>query len=1120
MAKDQAFQAAEEKIAEALRSGATELNLSGLLSDKDSEKLTELPESLGSLTQLESLNLSYNRLTALPDSLGSLTQLKSLDLSNNQLSALPEWLGQLTALQSLEIRYNQLTALPDWLGSLSALQTLDLSGNRLTALPESLGQLCALRRLWIGGNNVTDLPRTIAQLTQLSDLALGGNPFREWPEWLGYFTNLHTLWIGFAGTETRLKELPYWVSSLRELKHLAIGFTPIHTLPKWVGQLSELQTLQLKEIDISDIPSSLAGLTHLERIDLEGNPLNPELAAAYAEGLAAVKRYLRAKAEAQVVLNEAKLILVGEGEVGKSCLLGALRGDEWEEGKPTTHGIEIKPVQVADPATGTEITLNGWDFGGQRVYRPTHQLFFTAPAVYLVVWKPREGPQQGFVKEWIKLVKHREPDAKILVVATHGGPKERQPDIDRQEIWDLFGKETVVDFFLVQSKPDPATNERHGIAELREAIARVAAGLPEMGRTFPQHWQEARTTLRGLLSLDAVLPLLEPLVSDAEQARGRLQRLGENRLCLERAIAELGELVLDEQQARAELSKARVAYLPLARVFALCKEHQVEEEDARLLLRIGRAVGDLIHFERDSTLRDIVILKPDWLATAMSFVLDDEHTRKVGHGLVSFERLGQLWNNPDKPAEDRYPAELHPIFLRLMERFDLCYRITEAGRTEPDGTSLIAQLVPDVRPDPVPGWADSPIGGDAQQVQVCRIVDATKNESATTEGLFFQLIVRLHKYSLGRADYAKSVHWQRGLLLEDDTGARAFLEHIGSDVRITVRSPYPERFLSALTYDVKWLVEYFWKGVRCEVTVPCLTTGSDDQRCNGLFNVNDLIEDLRDGRPEQKCNVCKKWLKIAHLLGNAPEARPNPMNELLANYSEMKGTLESVLTRIGSQHAEVIGRFDDVDAAGRETVSKLELAYTGLMHTLLDEAKEGPRLFSFEPVEPRFVDKPKWMSAKFKLTLWCEHARRPLWSLAGDSGVGVYTIELPREWLVKAAPFLKTLSTTLGLLLPVVAAEAKVALPSNDYKSIEAQLLLGKSSAESLLKGGEKAGEWLAKDDGLELAPGSAIRAEGAVLRQLHAWLKEKDPTFGGLVRVQNKRQEFLWVHPQFEDQY
>ena len=49
---------------------------------------------------------------------------------------------------------------------------------------------------------------------------------------------------------------------------------------------------------------------------------------------------------------------------------------------------------------------------------------------------------------------------------------------------------------------------------------------------------------------------------------------------------------------------------------------------------------------------------------------------------------------------------------------------------------------------------------------------------------------------------------------------------------------------------------------------------------------------------------------------------------------------------------------------------------------------------------------------------------------------------------------------------------------------------------------------------------GEALRAQGAVLRQLHAWLKEKDPSFGGLVRVQNKRQEFLWVHPQFEREY
>jgi internalin A len=49
---------------------------------------------------------------------------------------------------------------------------------------------------------------------------------------------------------------------------------------------------------------------------------------------------------------------------------------------------------------------------------------------------------------------------------------------------------------------------------------------------------------------------------------------------------------------------------------------------------------------------------------------------------------------------------------------------------------------------------------------------------------------------------------------------------------------------------------------------------------------------------------------------------------------------------------------------------------------------------------------------------------------------------------------------------------------------------------------------------------GEAIRAQGSILRELHALLKEKDPSFAGLVRVQNKRREFLWVHPQFVDEY
>jgi Leucine-rich repeat (LRR) protein len=64
MARDEDYREAEEKIEEARRSDATALDLSGM-------GLTEVPESLGQLTQLQLLNLSGNQVTTLPESLGS-----------------------------------------------------------------------------------------------------------------------------------------------------------------------------------------------------------------------------------------------------------------------------------------------------------------------------------------------------------------------------------------------------------------------------------------------------------------------------------------------------------------------------------------------------------------------------------------------------------------------------------------------------------------------------------------------------------------------------------------------------------------------------------------------------------------------------------------------------------------------------------------------------------------------------------------------------------------------------------------------------------------------------------------------------------------------------------------
>lgn len=71
----------------------------------------------------------------------------SLLPSDNALTYLPESLGGLTNLQSLRAANNTLIELPDSLADLETLTTLDLSLNRLKSVPKNLVHLDNLRQL-------------------------------------------------------------------------------------------------------------------------------------------------------------------------------------------------------------------------------------------------------------------------------------------------------------------------------------------------------------------------------------------------------------------------------------------------------------------------------------------------------------------------------------------------------------------------------------------------------------------------------------------------------------------------------------------------------------------------------------------------------------------------------------------------------------------------------------------------------------------------------------------------------------------------------------------------------------------------------------------------------------
>lgn len=71
----------------------------------------EIPNLIGNLKRLQSLNLSHNALTgSIPSLVENMTQLESLDLSHNQLSGqIPQQHSQLDFLAVFNISYNNLS---------------------------------------------------------------------------------------------------------------------------------------------------------------------------------------------------------------------------------------------------------------------------------------------------------------------------------------------------------------------------------------------------------------------------------------------------------------------------------------------------------------------------------------------------------------------------------------------------------------------------------------------------------------------------------------------------------------------------------------------------------------------------------------------------------------------------------------------------------------------------------------------------------------------------------------------------------------------------------------------------------------------------------------------------
>ncbi|MCP4441139.1 MAG: hypothetical protein GY810_19615 [Aureispira sp.] len=140
-------------------------------------ELESLPNELGLLPNIKTVELSHCRLNQFPQFILQLQNLESLTLSQNKLQDIPKEITQLKKLKKLSLHQNlPLHKIPSAIFEMTWLKDLRLIECNIKEIPEEIAQLQNLESLSISYNQIKKLPNSFKQLKKLKRLKLSGNP--------------------------------------------------------------------------------------------------------------------------------------------------------------------------------------------------------------------------------------------------------------------------------------------------------------------------------------------------------------------------------------------------------------------------------------------------------------------------------------------------------------------------------------------------------------------------------------------------------------------------------------------------------------------------------------------------------------------------------------------------------------------------------------------------------------------------------------------------------------------------------------------------------------------------------------------------------------------------------
>lgn len=401
-----------------------------------------------------------------------------------------------------------------------------------------------------------------------------------------------------------------------------------------IRDLPQLCQLSLSKLKLPCVPETILYSPALIWLNITGGDLDGVPAELLGDGncLERLRSHFRDLKEGSENLPDVKVLVLGNGRIGKTQLCGQLKGETYEMAAESTHGILVSSASL-----GTD-RLHLWDFGGQELYHGTHSLFMRTRAVFVVLWTPDSENQQEHEWNGMTFRNHRLEYWLELVAS-------------------LGGKDSPL--LVVQCRCDTPELELITPPVADELLNRFS---------FRKVLHQSSATPRGL---DSVKVAITDAIAWMRQKQG-VVRIGSGRLRVKRRLEAL-------RDADATLPVAARKHRLVSQTFfrAVCEEEGGVSSPDQLLHYLHECG---VVFHRPGLFGDQIILDQGWALEAIYTVFNREkcwrQIRSLGGRFTRALLQALTWQ--------KHSEEEQKLFLSMMLSCGICfiYRELEDGEKE------------------------------------------------------------------------------------------------------------------------------------------------------------------------------------------------------------------------------------------------------------------------------------------------------------------------------------------------------------------------------------------------------------------------------------------------------